>query len=676
MKKLDLHIHTVSTVSDHAFDFSMDCLKEYVEQNGIDAIAITNHNLFDRTQYEQIQGVLDIKVFPGIEVDIEGGHLLVISDESDIEDFEKRCDKVYAMNGSSNTSSISEDTFIELFPDLNKYLLIPHYDKHPKLELQRVPKIREFFTCGEVTSPKKFLTMRKAANELVPVLFSDIRMAEGALLESGRQIFIDTDEVTLSAIKYSLMDSAKVSLSSDTGHSLFEVLENGLNISTGLTVVLGKRSSGKTYTLDRIAEQFDGAKYIRQFSLLSSDDEEDQRKFEELLRIRGASIAESFLSPFKEVVADVVNIDLAHDEQDLEAYLKALLQAASEAERQDIFAKCKLFHETPYAEKDLGSLISLIDAVDLLIENVEYRGIIDRFISKDSLLRLAISLREQYIAEHENDLKAHFVNDIVQSIQKELQVHSSNTPIPDVSFYQVLLNRERVRRFELIATAIKQECVIEEKGLYSYTVIARTEPFTGAQGLQRANRSHMVFKDAFAEYDHPYKYLQLLKEKDGLADSEYYKCFVNVKYEVLNQFGTKASGGERSEYNLLQSLREAARCELLLLDEPESSFDNLFLKDGVNTLLKDLSRQIPVIIATHNNTIGASVHPDYLIYTQKEILPGGEVKYHLYSGYPSSTELVDLEGMTISRRDVMLDCLEAGEPAYMDRRASYEILNH
>ena len=102
----------------------------------------------------------------------------------------------------------------------------------------------------------------------------------------------------------------------------------------------------------------------------------------------------------------------------------------------------------------------------------------------------------------------------------------------------------------------------------------------------------------------------------------------------------------------------------------------MFLKDGVNSLLKDLSNQIPVVISTHNNTIGASVHPDYIIYTQKDILPDGTAQYRLYSGYPSSSILTDLEGATISRRDIMLDCLEAGEPAYLERRRSYEIPNN
>ena len=54
MKKLDLHIHTTATASDHYFDFSLDSLQKYVAENQLDAIAITNHNTFNREQYELI----------------------------------------------------------------------------------------------------------------------------------------------------------------------------------------------------------------------------------------------------------------------------------------------------------------------------------------------------------------------------------------------------------------------------------------------------------------------------------------------------------------------------------------------------------------------------------------------------------------------------------------------
>ena len=188
------------------------------------------------------------------------------------------------------------------------------------------------------------------------------------------------------------------------------------------------------------------------------------------------------------------------------------------------------------------------------------------------------------------------------------------------------------------------------------------------------SRSKTVFSDAFKEYNDPYKFLQVLKGKD-IPASEYYKYFVNITYEVFNQYGSPASGGERSEYNLLQELSDGVKNSILILDEPESSFDNIFLRDGVDSLLKDISKTIPVIIATHNNTIGVSVHPDYIVYACKEVLSDGKLEYHLYSGYPSSEDLVDLKGNHISRKSVLLDCLEAGEAAYMDRRNSYEILN-
>lgn len=50
MKKIDLHIHTIANAYEKAFDFDMSKLKEYTEKLEIDAIAITNHNLFDFKQ--------------------------------------------------------------------------------------------------------------------------------------------------------------------------------------------------------------------------------------------------------------------------------------------------------------------------------------------------------------------------------------------------------------------------------------------------------------------------------------------------------------------------------------------------------------------------------------------------------------------------------------------------
>lgn len=57
MKKMDLHIHTVSTKRDKPFAFSIEKLKGYVIQEKVDLIAITNHNLFDAQQFSDITNI-------------------------------------------------------------------------------------------------------------------------------------------------------------------------------------------------------------------------------------------------------------------------------------------------------------------------------------------------------------------------------------------------------------------------------------------------------------------------------------------------------------------------------------------------------------------------------------------------------------------------------------------
>jgi predicted metal-dependent phosphoesterase TrpH len=104
MKKVDLHIHTIATVSDPAFDFDMSRLKWYVEEGRLDVIAITNHNIFGREQWKSINDELGILVLPGIEIDLEGGHILVIAEPSDIDDFDSRCALVSGCNLGRNES--------------------------------------------------------------------------------------------------------------------------------------------------------------------------------------------------------------------------------------------------------------------------------------------------------------------------------------------------------------------------------------------------------------------------------------------------------------------------------------------------------------------------------------------------------------------------------------------
>ena len=80
---------------------------------------------------------------------------------------------------------------------------------------------------------------------------------------------------------------------------------------------------------------------------------------------------------------------------------------------------------------------------------------------------------------------------------------------------------------------------------------------------------------------------------------------------------------------------------------------------------------MPVVVVTHSSTVGASIKADYLVYASKEV-EGKDIKYRLYSGYPTDKELVTPDGTRKDNFDVTMDSLEAGSAAYDERRQGYE----
>lgn len=670
MKKIDFHIHTVQSISDSLFDFNLDKLKEYVDKMEIDCIAITNHNLFDKTQFLDICSNLLIKVFPGIEIDLEGGHLLLISENEDLDVFDSKCQRVKGLINSSN-DSISYEQLIEIYPLLNKYLLIPHYDKSPILKEDTLQKLGENIFAGEVTSIRKFKACIRDSKKLVPVIFSDCRFTESITSFPTRQTFVDAGDNTLRAIKGSLFDKAKVSLSKEEGNEFFQATDDGIILSTGLNIIIGERSTGKTYTLDKICNNFDNVKYIKQFSLLQNDEE----SFKKFVTTRHSLVTETYLKEFKDVVQDVDQVDFKGNEMKLDKYIESLKKFASENDKLDAFSKCKLYNETNFEINDLDNIKKLIRATETLIENVEYKSIVNKHISDESLKALIVDLINKHNELYESNLKRYWLNELIYNIKDSLRFRSTTTAIEDVDFYKLKIDKVKVDKFFRLAKNLQEEKEIDSKEIRGFKVVARTKKYTGAGQLKSKSKSQLSFSNAFDNYNNPYKFLIAL-QSIGIEEVNFYKYFVDIEYKTLNKHGFPVSGGERSEFNLLHEINDALKHDILLIDEPESSFDNIFLKNDVNVLIKEISNEIPVIVVTHNNTIGASIKPDFVAYTQKKI-NNGNIEYSVYFGHPTSKQLKNASGETIENLDILFNCLEAGEIAYYERKSrAYEILKN
>lgn len=676
MKKIDLHIHTVKSLSDYDFEYKFDELKKYVFKLKLDCIAITNHNLFDLEQFKEISSQLnDITVLPGIEINLEGGHLLLISDNKDLEDFNTKCSVVKSSITSKN-DSITVEELTEIFIELNKYLLIPHYEKEPVIKEEIIKKLQQYISAGEVSSIPKFKSCMLNSEKLVPVIFSDARI--GNLQKDGdtiifptKQTYIDIEEISLNGIKFCLSDKNKVFLSENEGNDLFQVTDDGLFISTGLNVMLGERSSGKSHTLNKICKSSENAKYIEQFALLQNDGE----KFNSDLSLRQDTITELFLKEFKDIILDVKEIDSIVNRNLVGNYIDTLLKFASESDKLDNYAKSALFSESLFKINDLNSLKSLIDATILIIEDSEYQEIVNKHLIADNLKKLAIELIIKHNDIHNNNLEKLWLNTLISSIKQELNSKTTIVFPEEIDFYKILFENEKLKKFDKIVKDIQKDKIINKKEFRGFKVVGSAKKFKGAHRLQTTSKTKLSFSEAFEAYEVPIKYLKELK-KIGLPESTYYKYFVDIEYKTLNKYNVPVSGGERSEFNLLHEIHDALKYDLLLIDEPESSFDNLFLKNDVNELIKDISKQIPVVIVTHNSTVGASIKPEFLIYTRKEII-NNEVHYYTFSGHPTSKNLKGLDGNLIDKNEVLLSCLEAGKEAYEERRRNiYDVLKN
>ena len=119
--KIDLHCHTKKTKKSDGVNrnVDVDTFSNYMKDLDIKIVAITNHNLFDKKQYEEFsESVKDYtKVWPGIELDInqqpeKNGHMIVICDPNQYEQFSEIINE--GIEDIDNYSITLKDLFLQL----------------------------------------------------------------------------------------------------------------------------------------------------------------------------------------------------------------------------------------------------------------------------------------------------------------------------------------------------------------------------------------------------------------------------------------------------------------------------------------------------------------------------------------------------------------------------------
>lgn len=682
--KIDFHIHTISNqYLDKKFEFDKRAMIAYIHNNSFEAIAITNHNKFDKLQFQEIIELLKDEcciVLPGIEISLEGGHILVIGDNTNI-DIEKldKISEFISLKEKDDQYKMSIDEFNSFIGEENDFLIIPHYLKKPKVPEEILKKIKIF--VGEVQNPKKFYLMKKE-KRFTPVLFSDIRIRktndnEFDLFYSNvtGYTYLNCETRSFKSIKKALMNVDSTSLTDDFNDNLFEVMNGETKAYTGINVLLGKRSSGKTFTLDHIYGQGNfHTLYIRQFDIIKKC---ESVKFESFLEKDNEETIIEFLQEMNAVFDYINGFSPFEIESELFDYLKSLKDSA-EQNLEDQYSKTPLFKNNFINELD-NQADKIYKSLDVLLSaSKEYKETIFKILPKEGVEKLYRRFLKEARDTYLNNLLIRKTKDISDIIGKQLESNSAKIRIKQIDFKKIFKYLYIREKFDFLINSMGKEEPVE--------IITRTlfnKFILTIEMVRETNKAKMKTKLKIPKEGNidclltgsPFMIFFNAKKNDQIKigfGEERYKLFFTIKREVKTTYKSNLSGGQRAEFILLSELDNYRSYDLILIDEMESSFDNPFLNNEIIAQIKKMANDAIVFISTHNNNLGVSLNPDYYIYHELVIDEAGRQLYKKYFGSSTSKELISKDGSSIELSRVLITTMEANNNAYNERKEKYE----
>lgn len=655
---MDLHIHTLPSKLDEDFTFDAAALRDHVvKRNHLDIVAVTNHNLFDRRNYEEVRKALPdtVLLLPGIEVSVKDFHVLVIANPNDIDVFDAACSEVPDIQHEEDGIGIAE--FKRLFGD-GSHIVIPHYRKKPSIPSGDLALLGDIVTALEVSSDKKWERESKLSDRPV-VLFSDYRCSSDAPTRSGRYTYVSMGDATFASLQLAFNDRTKFAITEREDH--FE-LAPGFYVSRGLNVVIGGRSTGKSFFLDRVRDSCDpeDVVYVTQFSIVKDAEE---REFEKKLGDEEAAIKSEYYEPMASISTAMEELPSRQDTtKSIKDFLANLKQYADTTSREDEYSKCPIYSEGKLAVQGSSPEKKVANAIMTLLDDNPLSAEIETAIGHDVLVKLLRLAIERYKEKELAGKSAEMANSIASKVRTKLTIQSSRPACPESPMLVAMRRMAFIDRLAGLRDATNSKAIVSKQSVGKFRRITRRVPHKDATALKKAIDATSSLAKVL-QLDGP-EFIEKILEADGVTDITHALFDLNVSLE--NEHGEKVSGGQRAEYLFFNALKRAGNSDVVLIDEPESSFDNPFLNEQIATELKHISERATVFIATHNNVLGVSIKPDGIIFTDVE-----DGEHHVYSCDASDERLTSPDGSSIERSDILLRLMEAGEEAYTGRRPYY-----
>lgn len=704
--KIDLHCHTKAVRSGELTtrNVSKEVFVSKLAEANVKIVAITNHDLFDRNQFEEFQLAAHslCALWPGIEFNVshddEKYHMIIVGSPNKLDDFEIAVNVITSKK--TGDFCVELDEIVYAFRDI-EVLFLPHFgNKTPGISLEKLPKLHE-----------------KAQNKNRVILEDSNSRSTAILASHGMRTITGSDVKDWN--EYERTDVSELRIPVDTFEQFCLFLERD---PTVIKTLLDKNYS-KNY-IGRPNEQDDSVTVevplFREVNIIFGDKGTGKSQIIESVRKKmeadGLSVSTYISSKKDENInelidsSDMVRSAAKLDIDECESVFQTIRSWGDEPiESVQTFIRHGETKHTA-ANKDR---IQFIEQQVLPYDTNVLRRVESDLERVNSAINSIDSLEGHYLKDDENEALTNALTKLQSAILKkknselvekyccrllEYTTHRIRTTIAtktgtvakptSTGFYDYAKNRLALHKS---ADQILQRVVpgthkehsalgnIGDKGdLYvesSWKMLdddSRQHEYSGSPLISKLRDSltniKNIRKHAFS--DDPQNHLddfQKLYDEHGVARIG---VFVGVcKYIVDNDMQRYTpSNGEKAIVMIQRKLAEAS--DAYLLDEPELSLGGTYIDKVIRPKISALGKAgKTVFIATHNANIAVRTLPYSTIYRSHD-----SSGYNTYLGNPFTNKLINIVSSsdTLDWKDVSMQLLEGGADAFEERSEIYE----
>ena len=569
-KKIDFHIHTVASIKDSDFTFSMEWLKKYIEATELDAIAITNHDLFDKNNFKEISEALpNVIVYPGIELALDIGHVNIVFPNDYINDLSTFSDWLSQIH-QTQFDSISCEELRNNLSCWDKGIYI--FELGKSKGVKQIPDMFSDVTCvGGVPNQLRFNIAKNNSESMVPCLFSDAHATDYDSDNrndidklQNKQTYLQIDSCEFEDIKRVLRDKSKVSVTKENLKDVINI--HGVNISSGLNLIVGKRGTGKTYFLNKIKEYSEDEYYeIKQFETARADEYiEQQRKEQGSTAI--SAWQEKYTNQFSKIKSYIQDSDT--ESNDVEQFLTEVKIFATEMARSQSGQKYILFKETEFELSNLDYMRKALTNIKEVIEKDEiWKLLVNNRQKKSNFIEVYSELRNIYLKySQENELKQK-VNEIMSSVKSTVSARTGISKIKECSINKIIHKQQLEKKIDNFLRSIIVETPLKNEHLYGYQIQVNLVPYQSASQFQREiGTQEAVNNDLIKAYKERnfIAFLKHLKQKHFYNEANFAEYLLQKEVKLLDSEGVPASGGQAVGFALMLRLNEAKNKPIIL----------------------------------------------------------------------------------------------------------------